>query len=146
MTQLKTWLFYFVSFSLFSAKRLRNPIFKIVWFHQLYIYIYIYIYNSTISDIEHSPNYIALGSPQTHKVDLWQPTLLQYIYIYIYILCFSPGNKFYKINFEYYLHHSLEIEYSNFLIYSFHFRNKIRYNSEDTSWCRFDVKSKYFAR
>ena len=39
----------------------------------IYIYIYIYIhlfllYNSSIQDIEHSPYYIAFGSPQTHKV------------------------------------------------------------------------------
>ena len=26
------------------------------------------LYNSSILDIEHSPYYIALGSPQTHKV------------------------------------------------------------------------------
>ena len=42
-------------------------------FHGIkYIYlIYIYLslsYNSSISDSEHSPNYIALGSLQTHKV------------------------------------------------------------------------------
>ena len=30
--------------------------------------IYIYMHNSSILDIEHSPYYIALGSPQTHKV------------------------------------------------------------------------------
>ena len=34
------------------------------------------LFNSSILDIEHSPYYIALGSPQTHKV--------RYIYIYIY--------------------------------------------------------------
>ena len=50
------------------------------------IFIYLSsLYNSSISDIEHSPNYIALGLPQTHKVNLWQPTRLQYIYIYIYM-------------------------------------------------------------
>ena len=37
----------------------------------------VYIYNS-ILDIEHTPYYIALGSPQTHKGMLWQPTLLWY--------------------------------------------------------------------
>ena len=40
----------------------------------LYVYLYIYLlllllfYNSSILDIEHSPYYIALGSPQTLKV------------------------------------------------------------------------------
>ena len=35
------------------------------------VFIYIYLlslYNSSITDIEHSPNYIAFGLPQTHKV------------------------------------------------------------------------------
>ena len=32
-----------------------------------YIYLSL-LYNSSITDIEHSPNYIAFGSPQTHKV------------------------------------------------------------------------------
>ena len=33
------------------------------------IYIYLLLlYNSSILDIKHSPYYIALGSPQTHKV------------------------------------------------------------------------------
>ena len=35
--------------------------------NQLYIYLLL-LYNSSILDIEHSPYYIALGSPQTHKV------------------------------------------------------------------------------
>ena len=39
----------------------------------IYIYelIYIYLlllYNNFITDIEHSPNYIAFGLPQTHEV------------------------------------------------------------------------------
>ena len=34
------------------------------------IYIYLLLFhNSSISDIEHSPNYIAIGSPQTHKLN-----------------------------------------------------------------------------
>ena len=41
-------------------------------FHAIeYIYklIYIYLlYNTIITDIEHSPNYIEFGLPQTHKV------------------------------------------------------------------------------
>ena len=39
--------------------------------HHVYksnIYSFILLYNSSIVDIEHSPNHIALGSPQTHKV------------------------------------------------------------------------------
>ena len=41
------------------------------------IYIYLLLlHNSSISDIEHSPNYIALGLPQTYKVNYWQTTLL----------------------------------------------------------------------
>ena len=35
----------------------------------------IYLSNSSILDIEHSPYYIPLGSTQTYKVILWQPTL-----------------------------------------------------------------------
>ena len=31
-----------------------------------YTYLLLLLCNSSISDIEHSPNYIALGSPQTH--------------------------------------------------------------------------------
>ena len=34
----------------------------------MYTY-FLLLYNSSISDIEHSPNYIALSSPQTHKVN-----------------------------------------------------------------------------
>ena len=34
------------------------------------IYIYLLsLYDSSISDIEHFPNYITLGSPQTYKVN-----------------------------------------------------------------------------
>ena len=52
---------------------------KIFILNLIYIYsnayksnIYIYLltlYNSFILDIEHSPNYITLGLPQTHKVN-----------------------------------------------------------------------------
>ena len=38
----------------------------------IYIYLLLLLllllYNSSITDIEHSPNHIAFGSPQTHKV------------------------------------------------------------------------------
>ena len=44
------------------------------------------LYNNSIPDIEHSPNYIALRSPQTHKMNQCQSTLLQYISISISIL------------------------------------------------------------
>ena len=43
------------------------------------------LYDSSISDIEHSPNYISLGSPQTTKVNYRKPTLPNIYYIYIYI-------------------------------------------------------------
>ena len=47
------------------------------------ISIYLLLYNSSITDIEHSPNYTAFGLPQTHQVRLWQPyTVVIYIYIY----------------------------------------------------------------
>ena len=41
----------------------------ILWIKYIYlIYIYYYYYYySSILDIEHSPYYIELGSPQTHK-------------------------------------------------------------------------------
>ena len=32
------------------------------------MYIYLLLYNSSITDIEHSPNYTAFGLPQTHQV------------------------------------------------------------------------------
>ena len=35
--------------------------------YQIYMYLLL-LHNSFILDIEHSPYYIALGSPQTHKV------------------------------------------------------------------------------
>ena len=36
----------------------------------IYIYLLLLLlYNSSISDIEHSENYIILGLPQTHKVN-----------------------------------------------------------------------------
>ena len=34
----------------------------------IYIYSLLLLYNSSILDIEHSPYYIPLGLPQTHKV------------------------------------------------------------------------------
>ena len=34
----------------------------------IYIYSLLLLYDSSILDIEHSPYYIALGSPPTHKV------------------------------------------------------------------------------
>ena len=34
----------------------------------IFIYLLLLLYNSSILDIEHSPYYIALGSPHTHKV------------------------------------------------------------------------------
>ena len=50
------------------------------WWWWIYIYISnIYLsllYNSSILDTEHSLYYIALGSTYTHKVILWQSTLL----------------------------------------------------------------------
>ena len=50
------------------------------------IYMYLLLlYNSSILNIEHSPNYIALGSPQIHKVNQWQPTLLQYMCMCMYV-------------------------------------------------------------
>ena len=32
------------------------------------IHIHFLLYNSSIADIEHSPNYTAFGLPQTHQV------------------------------------------------------------------------------
>ena len=39
----------------------------IKYINLLYIYLLL-LYNSSILDIEHSPYYIALSLPQTHKV------------------------------------------------------------------------------
>ena len=35
-----------------------------------YVLVFIYIFNCSITDIEHSPNYITFGLPQTHEVRL----------------------------------------------------------------------------
>ena len=40
----------------------------IKYINLIYIYLLL-LQNSYILDIEHSPNYIALGSSQTHKVN-----------------------------------------------------------------------------
>ena len=37
-------------------------------YYILYILDLLLLYNSSVLDIEHSPYYIALGSPQTHKM------------------------------------------------------------------------------
>ena len=42
--------------------------FGIKYMNLIYIYLLL-LYNSSILDIEHSPNYIALGLPQTHKMN-----------------------------------------------------------------------------
>ena len=45
---------------------------NIKYMNLIYIYLLlllvVVVYNSFILDIEHSPFFIALGSPQTHKV------------------------------------------------------------------------------
>ena len=46
----------------------------------IYILIYFFSYNTSITDIEHSPNYSAFSLPQTHQV----------IFIYIYVVLFGP--------------------------------------------------------
>ena len=49
-------------------------------------WLIIILYNSSITDIEHFPNYNTFNPPLTHQVRLWQPyTIVIYIYIYIYI-------------------------------------------------------------
>ena len=45
--------------------------------------IYLLLYNSSITDIEHSPNYTAFGQPQNQlvdKLDSDHESLLLYIY------------------------------------------------------------------
>ena len=42
----------------------------IKYIYLIYIYLLLLLYNRSILDIEHSPYYIALGPPQTHKVIL----------------------------------------------------------------------------
>ena len=57
----------------------------------LYIYLLL-LYNSSILDMEHSPYYIALGSPQIPHSDLvTTKTVMIYIYLYIYIKCIWFG-------------------------------------------------------
>ena len=36
--------------------------------NNIYLFIYYLSYNSSITDIEHSPNYTTFGQPQTHEV------------------------------------------------------------------------------
>ena len=53
---------------------------SIKYINLIYMYLLL-LYNSSISDIEGYPSYIALGLPQTPQVNEWQPTLSQYIYL-----------------------------------------------------------------
>ena len=62
-----------------------HQIYKIYYVFIYYCYYYI-LYNSSITDIELSPNYIALGLPQTTEwISDNQQCYNVYIYIYIYI-------------------------------------------------------------
>ena len=46
----------------------RKQILDIKYINLIYIYLLLLLYNRPILDMEHTPYYIALGSPQTHKV------------------------------------------------------------------------------
>ena len=89
---LSAWWLLFVKTS--WNQRSQTNFHGIKYINLIYIYLLL-LYNSSITDIEHSANYIALGSLQTHKVNQWQLTLLKYIYshtyIHIHIYCNSVG-------------------------------------------------------
>ena len=53
-----------------KPKGSQSKFFGIKYIYLIYIYLLLLLLlnNSSILDIEHSPYYIALGSPQTHKV------------------------------------------------------------------------------
>ena len=51
----------------------------------IYLYSLLSLYNNSILDSEHSPCYIALGSPQTHKWFSCYTHTHTHTYIYIYI-------------------------------------------------------------
>ena len=67
----------YISFYIYSIVWKQTSFHAIIYIY-IYkiIYIYLLLYNSSITDIELSPNYIAFGLPQTHKVRWCQPTLL----------------------------------------------------------------------
>ena len=79
--------------------RLQTNFHGIKYINLIFIYLLL-SYNNSISDIEHTPNYIALGSPQTTK---WfsdnQHCYNIYIYIYIYIYTYEWAlkNKIYSL-------------------------------------------------
>ena len=52
---------------IFNAMEFKFKFHGIKYINLLYIYLLL-LYNGSILDIEHSPYYIALGSPQTHKM------------------------------------------------------------------------------
>ena len=74
-------------------QRLQTNFHGIKYINLIYIYLSL-LHNSSISDIEHSSNYIALGSPQTYISKLVTiNTVTIYIYIYIYIYTFKKNKN-----------------------------------------------------
>ena len=67
------WIFFVKN--LHETQGSQSLFYGIKYIYLIYIYLLLWC-SSSILDSERSPDYIALGSPQTHKVIYWQPTLL----------------------------------------------------------------------